>query len=253
MKLNILSYALNPRLNLQTISFSLIPKSSTAGQCLLISTQLAESGKESFVLTIHEMLKQYTTNLVNDLPAMITVNGDVQKTKKSLSKIIEKITTDLKNHQSEMIKCNKKLNFYCTFKTDATPSNSLELITNQKHRRAVAKLRAGNHNLKIETGRHSTPKVPEYMRTCQCCNSNQIENEFHFLLMCNCCNAIRKIFMDDITSKYPSFVSLDDHYKIIFLFNSIDPFICRKLGYFIYEAFELRNKSTNLQITKPST
>ena len=59
--------------------------------------------------------------------------------------------------------------------------------------------------------------------------------------------------MNDITSKYPSFVSLDDHYKIIFLFNSIDPFICRKLGYFIYEAFELRNKSTNLQITKPST
>ena len=84
-----------------------------------------------------------------------------------------------------MIKCNKKLNFYSTFNTDATPSNSLELITNQKHRRAVAKLRAGNHNLKIETGRHSTPKVPEHMRTCQCCNSNQIENEFHFLLMCN--------------------------------------------------------------------
>ena len=98
-----------------------------------------------------------------------------------------------------------------------------------------------------------TPKVPEHMRTCQCCNSNQIENEFHFLLMCNCYNAIRKIFMDDITSKYPSFVSLDDHHKIIFLFNSIDPFICRKLGYFIYEAFELRNKSTNLRITKPST
>ena len=72
------------------------------------------------VLTIHEVLEKYTTNFVDDLPAMITVNGDaVQKTKKSLSKIIERITTDLKNHQSEIIKCNKKLNFsYSTFNTE---------------------------------------------------------------------------------------------------------------------------------------
>ena len=71
-------------------------------------------------------------------------------------------------------------------------------MTNQKHRLAVAKLRADNHNLRIETGRHSTPKVPEHMRTYQYCNSNEIENEFHFLLTCNRYNAIRKTFMDDI-------------------------------------------------------
>ena len=59
---------------------------------------------------------------------MITANRDVQKTKKSLSKIIERITTDLKNHQSEMINCNRKLNFYSQFKTDETPSNSLLLM-----------------------------------------------------------------------------------------------------------------------------
>ena len=29
--------------------------------------------------------------------------------------------------------------------------------------------------------------------------------------------------------------------KIVFLLNSIDPFTCKKLGYFIYEAFALRN------------
>ena len=63
-------------------------------------------------------------------------------------------------NQYEMIKCNKKLTFYSTFKTDVTTSNSLELITNQKHRQAVPKLRAGNHNLRIGTGRQSTPKTP---------------------------------------------------------------------------------------------
>ena len=29
--------------------------------------------------------------------------------------------------------------------------------------RAVAKLRLGNYNLRIENGRHSTPKLPEHM------------------------------------------------------------------------------------------
>ena len=80
-------------------------------------------------------------------------------------------------HQHELIRCNKKLKFYSTFKTDVTPSNSLELITNLKHRRAVAKLRVGNHNLRIETGRHSYPKLPEHLRICQNCSSNEIENK----------------------------------------------------------------------------
>jgi len=42
--------------------------------------------------------------------------------------------------------------------------------------------------------------------------------------------------MDDIISKYSDFDSLHAHNKIVFLFNSIDAFICKKLGYFIYEA-----------------
>ena len=29
--------------------------------------------------------------------------------------------------------------------------------------------------------------------------------------------------------------------KIVFVLNSIDAFTCKKLGYFIYEAFALRN------------
>ena len=107
--------------------------------------------------------------------------------------------------QYEMIKCNKKLTFYSTFKTDVTTSNSLELITNQKHRRAVAKLRAGNHNLRIETGRHSTPKLPEHLRIRQYCSSNEVENEAHFIFFCNKYDTIRNSLVEDIISKYPEF------------------------------------------------
>ena len=56
----------------------------------------------------------------------------------------------------------------------------LEQIKNLKHRRAVAKLRSGN--LRIEPGRHCVPKLPECLRICQHCHSNQIENEKSFLI-----------------------------------------------------------------------
>ena len=109
--------------------------------------------------------------------------------------------------------------------------------------RAIAKLRLGNYNLRIENGRHSTPKLPEHLRICQCCSSNEVENEVHFLLSCNRYDAIRKSLMDDIISKYSDFDS-----KIVFLLNSIDAFTCKKLGYFIYEAFALRNGSIDTGI-----
>ena len=91
--------------------------------------------------------------------------------------------------------------------------------------RAVAKLRLGNYNLRIENGRHSTPRLPEHLRICQCCSSNEVENEVHFLLSCNRYDAIRKSLMDDIISKYSGWINrhrncqLIDFATFFFLFS----------------------------------
>ena len=86
-------------------------------------------------------------------------------------------------------------------------SDYLEQIKNLKHRRAVAKLqvRSGNHSLRIESGRHCVPKLPESLRICQYCRSNKIENENHFLFHCDRYNTIRQRITSDIVLKYPSF------------------------------------------------
>ena len=101
----------------------------------------------------------------------------------------------------EIIRSNRKLNFYTIFKTDVSKSEYLEHITNPKHRKAVAKLRSGNHNLRIESGRHCTPKIPEHLRICHYCHSNEIENETHFLLYCNRYKDIRQTVMHDVKLK----------------------------------------------------
>ena len=53
-------------------------------------------------------------------------------------------------------------------------------------------------------------------------------------------DTIRQRITSDIVLKYPSFDLLNDTDKTIFLFNYVDSFICKKLGYFIYEVLHIR-------------
>ena len=152
----------------------------------------------------------------------------------------------LKNHQFDMIRSDRKLQFYSTFKTDQSISLQLELIKYVFHRQSVAKLRSGNHDLRTETGRHCVPKIPQNRRICQNCPSSEVENEIHFLFYCNSYKCIRKTFINDIILKYPDFNTLIEGDKILFLFDNIDPFICKKLGYFIFEAFQKRKQRSGL-------
>ena len=46
-------------------------------------------------------------------------------------------------------------------------SVQMDLIKNLQHRQSVAKLRSGNHVLRIETCRHCVSKIPENARICQ--------------------------------------------------------------------------------------
>ena len=87
----------------------------------------------------------------------------------------------LKNHQSDMIWSNRKLQFHSTFKTDQSSSPQLELIKNTHHRQSAAKLRSGNHDSRIENGRHCVPKIPGKPKNLPNCSSSEVENEIHFL------------------------------------------------------------------------
>ncbi len=219
-----------------------LPESSIAKQCLQISKQLAENKKQSFISAIIEILKfsdsiDHSIQTVN-LNTIFNIHDS--EAKNQLNKIKQKITNALQIHQADMITSNRKLVFYSSFKTDQSKSIQLDLIKNTRHRQSLAKLRSGNHNLRIETGRHCLPKIPENLRICQYCESRDIENETHFLLECTFNKSKREKLHNDITLKYPCYINLNKKNKILFLFNNIDPFICKKLAHFIYETFQTR-------------
>ena len=161
--------------------------------------------------------------------------------KNNLQKIKSQISNHLKRHQLELIRSNKKLCFYSIFKTDLSKSDYLEQIKNLKHRRAVA-INYGQAITVLESSLDVTVYLNyrNLLRICQHCRSNQIENENHFLFHCDRYNTIRQQITNDIVLKYPSLDLLNDTDKTIFLFNNVDSFICKKLGYFVYEALHIR-------------
>ena len=74
-------------------------------------------------------------------------------------------------------------------------------IHNSKRRQALSKLRLLSHGLLIETGRHIG--IERQNRKCAFCNTNDIEDEYHFVLICPLYNDIRSNYILKILCKSP--------------------------------------------------
>ena len=123
---------------------------------------------------------------------------------------------------------------------DCRKTDFLDPIKNALQKKRVNKFRLGNHNLWIETGRHN--KTPEHLRICSLCHSNEIEDELHFLFYFHHYNDIRKKYFAEINVRYQNLNDLDNTSKILFLFNSVDPFVCRTIAAYIYDSIKYDNK-----------
>ena len=117
------------------------------------------------------------------------------------SHIKQNLSKALTAHQLKLISTNRKLHFYHSFKTDTKNSGLLDAINNPHNRTAISKFRLGNHQLRIETGRHTIPKTPINLRICSFRHSDEIENEMHFLFSCKLYDNIRLKFLNEITAK----------------------------------------------------
>ena len=78
-----------------------------------------------------------------------------------------------------------KLRTYKLFKTSYCIEPYLTSNLPKKTYTNSAWFRVSSHNLKIETGQHDKPKTPIEERKCDKCNSNEIEDELHCLIICS--------------------------------------------------------------------
>ena len=227
LKLNIDTSILKFWIHLQTL-----PENNIAKQCLQISKEMADINQPGLSQKIKVLCKKFNSSsmVLND------------NCKEFINHLNQNIHKALINHQLSLLNSNRKLCFYNFFKKDTKQSVFLDAIINPLHRTAINKFRLGNHQLRIETGRHTVPKTPENLRLCTLCQGKDVENESHALFSCTFYDSFRSKFFYEITGKYQFFGELDINSKILFLFNSIDPFICRSVAAFVYEIMNSRYK-----------
>ena len=87
-------------------------------------------------------------------------------------------------------------------------------------RSLMTAIRIGTNKLEVEMGRREGKHLD--LRVCKQCNSNQVEDEFHFIAQCPLYNNLRdKLFLDicNTTNSKWKLDSLDPNKRFLFLVN----------------------------------
>ncbi len=103
----------------------------------------------------------------------------------------------------------------------------------------LANLRLSAHQLRIETGRYGRNRVPIDERYCTICDARDIEDEYHFVIVCPRYNELRTRY---IPAYYRRRCSM---HKFVNLLNTPNKSHLRKLALFVYHATELRSLTVN--------
>ena len=111
----------------------------------------------------------------------------------------------------------------------------LTTFPNNFIRIAISKLRLGSHHLNIERGRWNNTVLPD--RKCTLCND--IEDEFHFVVIC--------VKFYDLRTKYlPKSLYINPSmYKFLNFLNTKNESQLKKLGLFLHFAF---NRYTHTEV-----
>ena len=141
------------------------------------------------------------------------------------------------------------LRSYRLYKTEFNTEYYLDCINLPKYRIPVSKIRASSHDLEIERGRYTRPRLDPNQRLCSTCL--EAEDEEHFVTSCRVNINERQTLFTKISSKEPIFMHLDNREKFIFLMFSKDRQILTWFGKFLHKSFITRNMKTNRSCIPP--
>ena len=131
-----------------------------------------------------------------------------------------------------------KLRTYKSFKRRLTCEKYLSDISNISYRINLTKLRVSAHQLRIERGRYervNNRMVPESDRICKYCSTNEIEDEFHFVMRCPLYQQQRKSLFKNL-----SLAKLSEKEIFIKLMSASDVALSSSFSKFITECFDIR-------------
>ena len=138
----------------------------------------------------------------------------------------------------EAVMKHGKLRTYALFKSNFQKEVYLETVKYVQKRKCPTQFRVSAHRLEIESVRYKKKTVSE--RICKFCNLNTVEDKVHFL--CNNCSPYhneRQLYFKYIVDSAPSFRTLDDSAKLIWIMTCEDDIVINALTDFVYKCFEM--------------
>ena len=168
---------------------------------------------------------------------------DLTSTDISLNLVKNKIIENLNGTLLDRIKncgLGKKLRTYNTFKQAIKFEPYLDFIENTSMRKIYSRFRLSSHDLEIERGKYGAKSTPPDERLCNLCNLNEVEDEFHFLMICPRYAHERNNVLNDIHQSFPSAANLQLRDKFIWLTSQENKSVTLRIAYFLKRANEIR-------------
>ena len=132
-----------------------------------------------------------------------------------------------------------KLYYYAKMKNMYCFEDYLTLIRSEKLRMLITRLRLASYDLEIEIGRHN--RIDRNNRICKLCNSNAIETEFHFVMVCPLYKDLRRKYIP-----FSSWPTVNRFIRYMALSNKV---MLLKIAHFLENAFKIRSeKIANMNI-----
>ena len=108
-------------------------------------------------------------------------------------------------------------------------------------RQNFVKFKISNHKLMIEHGRYQIDHLPRENRLCPLCNSNQVEDEIHFLFQCNKYSVQRQAFINQINRIIPDFDKKSSPESIKLIMNSKEHHVNKLVMKFVSSCMKIRD------------
>ncbi len=120
------------------------------------------------------------------------------------------------NEWKNALRTKPKLRTYILFKEEFGNEDYVKYCMSHFQRSLIAQIGCGILPLRIEIGRFRGEKLEE--RLCQICHSHEIEDEIHFVTVCNAYEIYRQQLYESITDEH--FTSLGDKDKFVYLLKN---------------------------------
>ena len=195
-----------------------------------VQNSLHNAGHNVWVTQIYNMLHQFN------------MSAEVQELKKNLEKMKKIMYDNFVNEWKRDIVNFPILRSYILYKDSFEMEDYLLLVRDFKLRRNISKLRLSSHFLRIETGRHSKPKIDVEERICLYCDCNKIEDEFHFMLECKLYDEERNCLLTKIKSIDSTIVTEDTKQTFIRLMSTKEEKLLFSMAKYVTKCFKKREQ-----------